>query len=210
MIAMGVDQGARSGWGLSIQRTVVAHGVALNHKQRLAVLELVKSRNCGSLQGVLVCFEDHTTIPLERLTRADSQTPRHHSDRAGAPERNTAGIIGQGAAWGRWLELLDLLEHPKALRMKVPPQVWRARLGIRGKGTDALKAAACRFASLHSREEITDGDQAEGYALAVYAGIDGIMRNEIRKAEQRIDYRGRTQSSRQTALPLDVPPGVRR
>lgn len=205
MIALGIDQAVRSGWALSISRTIVAHGVARNHRQRLEVLELVRSRNAGSLAGVLVMFEDHGGIPLERLTRADHRTVRS-SGRFGAPERTTDSIIGQGVSWGRWLELLDMLEHPKSLRMKVKPQVWRARLGIRGRGREELKRAACRMASMALRKTIADDDEAEGIGLAMYAGIDGVMRNQIRLAEQRIKHRGNRQASRQTTLPLEHEP----
>ena len=142
MITVGIDQARRSGWGLADGRKLVASGVAIDHASRLAVLELARTRNGGTLRGVLVMFEDHSGIPLGRLTRDDKHTARK-SGRFGAPERSTASILGQGAAHGRWLELLDMLEHPKAHRSSIKPHVWRNKLGLKGVGTDEYKRKAC-------------------------------------------------------------------
>lgn len=188
MISIGVDQASRSGWGIAEGRHVIAHGVATTHAQRLAVLELARARNGGTLKGVIVMFEDHSGIPLGRLTRDDHKTERR--GRAGAPERSTASILGQGANKGRWLELLDMLGHPQTMRDKVKPHVWRAKLGIAGKiGTDRAKAAACQIASAAVGETIDDHDQAEGILITMFAALDGVMRNEARKAEARANAR---------------------
>lgn len=200
MIALGVDQGVRSGWAVSEGRSIVASGVATDHAERLAVLELVKARNGGTLRGVLVMFEDHSGIPLQRLTRSDFTTQRQ-SGRLGAPERSTASILGQGASKGRWLELLDMLEQPKALRGSVKPHVWRNALGVRGTvGTDAAKRAACVLASGFVGFVVDDHDHAEGILIATYAGVHGLLADEARKAAARVDARGKRQAARQGAL----------
>jgi hypothetical protein len=199
MISIGIDQGGRSGWGIAEGRNVFAHGVATTHAHRLAVLEHARARNGGTLKGVIVMFEDHSGIPLGRLTRDDHTTERR--GRAGAPERSTASILGQGANKGRWLELLDMLGHPVALRDKVKPHVWRAKLGITGRiGTDRAKLAACQIASGIVRELIEDHDQAEGICLTQFAALDGVMRNEMRKAEARAAVRGDRQVATQGDL----------
>lgn len=200
MIALGVDQGVRSGWGMSDRRIIVASGVATDHAERLAVLELVRARNGGTLRGVLVMFEDHSGIPLTRLTRSDFTTQRK-SGRMGAPERSTASILGQGASKGRWLELLDMLEHPKALRGSVKPHVWRNALGVRGTvGTEEAKRAACVLASGFVGFAVEDHDRAEGILIATYAGVHGLLAEEARKAAARTGARGKRQASRQAAF----------
>lgn len=199
-VSIGIDQGGRSGWGIAAGRSVIASGVARTHAQRMAVLELARSRNGGTLKGVVVMFEDHSGIPLGRLTRDDHRTERTHG-RRGAPERSTASILGQGSNKGRWLECLDMLEHPQALRDKVKPHVWRAKLGITGKiGTARAKLAACQIASAAAGARIDDHDQAEGVCLALFAAIDGVARFEKRKAELRTSARGVRQRARQGDL----------
>lgn len=199
VITIGIDQGARSGWGIAVGRTVVASGVATTAAQRRAVLELARDRKGGSLRGVLVMFEDHSGMPLQRLTRDDHRTERR--GRAGAPERSTASILGQGSNKGRWLEQLDLLGHPKALRDKIKPHVWRAKLGITGKiGTARAKRAACDIASAATGMRIDDHDQAEGVCLALFAAIDGVMRLELRKAHARATAKGSRQRDSQGEL----------
>lgn len=199
MISIGIDQGRRSGWGIAEGRTVFAHGVATTHAERLAVLELARTRNMGTLRGVIVMFEDHSGIPLGRLTRYDHTTERR--GRAGAPERSTASILGQGASKGRWLELLDMLEHPKTMRDHIKPHVWRGKLGISNKlGSAKAKAEALAFASAAVGETITDDDQAEGIGLTLVAAIDGRMRFELRKAEARKKARGARRAGSQGEL----------
>lgn len=197
-VVIGIDQGARSGWGIAHGRSVVAHGVATTWRHRLAVLEQARALNGGTLRGVLVMFEDHSGIPLGRLTRDDHTTQRR--GRSGAPERSTASILGQGSNKGRWLERLDELGHPQAARDRVKPHVWRAKLGITGRGTDRLKLEACRFATAAVGEEITDHDQADGIGLTLFAALDGVMRFELRKAEARNARRGAVQLAKQTDL----------
>lgn len=199
-VSIGIDQGGRSGWGIASGRTVIASGVATTHAQRLAVLELARARNGGTLKGVIVMFEDHGGMPLGRLTRDDHRTERR-GPRRGAPERSTDSILGQGSNKGRWLECLDMLEHPKALRDKIKPHVWRAKLGIVGKlDTAHAKLAACQIASAAVGTRIDDHDQAEGVCLTLVAAIDGVARLEKRRAESRASARAGRQRARQGEL----------
>jgi hypothetical protein len=199
MIAIGIDQAGRSGWGIAHGRSVVAHGVASTWRERLAVLEAARDLNGGTFKGVLVMFEDHSGMPLGRLTRDDHTTQRR--GRAGAPERSTASILGQGSNKGRWLEQLDMLGHPQAARDKVKPHVWRGKLGISSRGGgDAAKRDACRIASAAVGMAITDHDEAEGIAITMFAALDGVMRFELRKAEARAARRGAVQLAKQTDL----------
>lgn len=198
MIALGIDQAARSGWGISVGRSVVRSGVASTHAERKAVVELARELAGGDLKQVLVMFEDHSGMPLGRLTHADRTTPR--KGRQAAPQRNTATILGMGAARGRWEAVLDDVGHPKSLRDDVEPRVWRAKLGVQGKDSDALKLAACRWATAHMLKEITDTDESEGVCLAAFAGIDGVARNEARKAQARTEARDKRGQRKQLEL----------
>lgn len=199
IVSVGIDQGSRSGWGVAHGRNVVAHGVASTWRHRLAVLEYARALNAGTLRGVIVMFEDHSGIPLGRLTRDDHTTQRR--GRSGAPERSTASILGQGSNKGRWLEQLDMLGHPHAARDKVKPHVWRAKLGITGKiGTDRAKLAACNIATAAVGAAITDHDEAEGIAITIFAALDGVMRFQLRKAEARTARRGAVQLANQAEL----------
>lgn len=198
MIALGIDQANRSGWGIGVDRNVVRSGVANTHAERKAVVELAREMAGGDMKQVLVMFEDHSKMPLGRLTHADRNTPR--KGRQAAPQRNTATILGMGAARGRWEAVLDDAGHPKALRDDVEPRVWRAKMGIRGADTDALKREACAWATRHTMREVTDIDEGDGVCITAFAAIDGIQRNEARKATARTEARDKRGVKKQLEL----------
>ncbi len=201
---LGLDQAARTGWGIGALRsglppTLVRHGVAKTHAERRAVVELAVSYAGGDPRQLLVGFEDHSGMPLTRLGRHDRTTPRH--GRAGAPERSTASILGQGAAKGRWDELLDMLGHPERLRDQVEPRTWRARvLGPTRGSTEQLKHLACTWATQRLYEPIEDPDEAEGICICMFAMHDGIARLEQRRMAARLQARGRREEQRQLDL----------
>lgn len=190
MIALGIDQAARSGWGIAVNRTVVRSGVASTHAERKAVVELVRELAGGDMRQVLVMLEDHSGFLFAKGTKG----------RQGAPTRNTATILGMGAARGRWEACLDDAGHPKTLRDDVEPRTWRSKLGITGRDTDALKASAAALASAHMHQLVTDLDEAEGICIALFAGIDGMARNEARKATARAEARDKRGVKKQLAL----------
>lgn len=198
MIALGIDQASRSGWGICVGRVVVRSGVATTHADRKAVVELARELAGGDMKQVLVMLEDHSGMPLGRLTHSDRNTPR--KGRQAAPQRNTATILGMGAARGRWEAVLDDAGHPKSLRDDVEPRTWRGKLGITGRDTDALKAAAAALASAHMHQQVTDTDEAEGICIAMFAGVDGIARNEFRKASARTEARDKRGLGKQLEL----------
>jgi hypothetical protein len=198
---LGLDQARRTGWGLSLpaERRVVESGVATSHEERLTVLEQARALAGGDMRRVFVLFEDHSGIPLTRLTRADRATRRQ--GRAGAPERSTASILGLGAQRGRWEELLDMLGHPPSLRDDVEPRTWRARvLGTVGGTADYLKAVAGGWASAHLDREVTDLDEAEGVCIAAFAAQDGLARLGQRRQAQRLYARDKRDARRQLEL----------
>lgn len=200
-IVLGIDQARRSGWGIANARGAVTQcGVARTHAERRRVAELVREHAAGDMRRVLVLLEDHAGMPIGRLTRQDRQTAR--KGRSGAPERSTATLLGMGAARGRWEAVLDELGHPEALRDEVEPRVWRAKLGIRGAGTDALKADACRWATAHLGQLVDDGDLAEGVCITAFGAWDGIARVEARRREARLKGLAKREGVRQGVLGL--------
>jgi hypothetical protein len=215
VIALGVDQAARSGWGIGRDRQVLHSGVATTHAERKAVAHLALELAGGDVKQLLVVFEDHSGMPLGRLTHADRNTPR--KGRQAAPQRNTATILGMGAARGRWEAVLDELGHPKTLRDDVEPRVWRAKLGIRPMTPDQLqawctlhgvraqdadpwKAAACVWASAHRGCAISDPDEGDGGCITAFASIDGLQRNDARKTAARVTARGKRSAKKQLEL----------
>ena len=201
---LGLDQAQRTGWAIGALRegltpTLVRHGVAKTHAERRAVVELALSYAGGEPRQLLVMFEDHAGMPLTRLTRYDRQSARQ--GRAGAPERSTASILGQGAAQGRWDEVLDMLGHPSALRDDVEPRTWRARVLGRGTGsTEQLKHLACTWATQRVCKPIEDPDEAEGICICSFAMMDGVARLSQRRIKQRLYARGRRDERRQLEL----------
>lgn len=197
MIALGIDQANRSGWGISVGRKVVESGVATTHAERKAVVARAMAL-AGGPSSLLVMFEDHSAMPLGRLTRDDRNTAR--KGRQAAPQRNTATILGMGAARGRWEALLDDWAHPKTLRDDVEPRVWRAKLGIRGGDTDALKRAACEWSTRELGRLVDDVDEGDGVCIAAFAGIDGVARRDARLAADRTKARDKRGQVKQLEL----------
>jgi hypothetical protein len=199
---LGIDQAARSGWGIArigdaLSR--IQHGVARTHVERRAVVQLALELAGGDPRQLLVMFESHAGMPLTRLTRHDRATARQ--GRLGAPERSTASILGQGAAKGRWDELLDMLGHPERLRDDVEPRTWRARvLGTARGDTETLKHLARTWASTTLGEAIEDPDEAEGVAICAFAVHDGVARLEARRRDARLYARGRREEQKQLEL----------
>lgn len=206
---LGLDQAARTGWAIGALRdglppTVVRHGVAKTHAERKAVVELALEYAGGDPRQLLVMYESHAGMPLTRLTRHDRQSARQ--GRAGAPERSTASILGQGAAKGRWDELLDMLEHPERLRDQVEPRTWRARvLGPTRAGTEQLKHLACTWATAALGQVVDDPDEAEGCGICAFAMRDGIARLEQRRTQARVQARGKREEKRQLSLITPAP-----
>jgi hypothetical protein len=213
-VFLGLDQGARSGWAIGLvvegkAQRVVHHGVARNHAERAMVvwkaLELAGNldawgRHAPEPRHLLVTFESHSGMPLSRLGRHDGTTRRQ--GRPGAPERSTASILGQGAAKGRWEELLDEVGHPERLRLEVEPRTWRARvLGpAKGAKTADLKHLACTWATALLGEPIVDADEAEGICICAFAMRDGVALLEAGKLKQRLYARGKRDERRQLEL----------
>lgn len=200
---LGIDQAARSGWAIARvdlrQPTIVGHGVARTHADRRDVVEAARQHAAGDLRQLVVMFESHAGMPLSRLTRHDRTTARQ--GRPGAPERSTASILGQGAARGRWEELLDLVGHPERLRDDVEPRVWRARvLGTTRGDTEQLKHLAQTWASQHLGVAIEDPDEAEGVCLCAFGMHDGLLRLAQRRREARVYARGKREEQRQLEL----------
>ena len=187
-VAFGIDQGKSSGWGLMRVGTgrFIDTGLARTARHRRRALELALAACEGDVSRLLVMLEDHTKMPITRLTRADFKTRRRAGSRRGAPQRSTGSIIGQGDSRGRWLERLDDLDHPRILRDKVEPRVWRIRvLGTTGGGEERLKRLACQWASTRVGLPIRDHNQAEGVAITAFCALDGLARLEQRRRKAR-------------------------
>jgi hypothetical protein len=196
VIALGVDQARHSGWAIANGRHALHWGAATTHAHRRAAVELAISV-AGGAKHLLVMFEDHTKMPIGRGTRDDKDTRR---DGPNFVVRSTASIIGQGKAYGRWLEVLDMLGVPHVHVDDVEPRVWRAKVGVRGKGTDELKREALKVASGYAGAPIVDDDVAEAVCLAVFGSIDGTARNEKRLREARAERKGEAQLSTQQTI----------
>lgn len=205
MIAVGIDQGDRSGWAIgdSATGTIGAHGVARNARERREVLERAAFANGGTLKGVVIMFEDHGGMPLTRLTSSDKNA---HTDRGkgrfGAPQRSTESIIGQGIPLGRWFEQLEQLGLSRAKTLKVEPRTWRARLGIVAKGTEALKLEARKYASkmLALDYVLDDDDEAEGVCLCLFAILDATVLASLKKAHVKATKKARLELASQRDL----------
>lgn len=205
LATLGLDQAARTGWGIGAMRdglppTVVRHGVARTADERRAVVELALEYAGGDPRQLLVMFERHDHISLDYRTAKDHRTKRERF-----VERGPKQIHGMGKAYGRWEERLNDVKHPERLRDEVGPETWRKRvLGTsRGSG-EHLKHLARLWVAQSLRKQVDDPDECEGICITTFALVDGIARLEQRRIAARIDARGRRQQQRQ--LDLVTPP----
>lgn len=194
---LGLDQAARSGWGIGRLQggrpTVLHHGVATDCVERRQVVELAIAV-AGDPRQLLVMFEQHDHMALDRLTANDHRTKRTGEHFV---QRGPKQIHGMGKAYGRWEERLDDVGHPERLRLEAEPREWRRHvLGNQW----ASKEDAIRWAAAYLRENITDPDEAEGCGICAFAMLDGVARLEARRQKARLYARGRREERRQLEL----------
>ena len=207
---LGLDQAAHSGWAIGVlspKPAVVAHGVAQDVDERQRVVELALAlaggtdawgRFAPAPRQLLVMFEQHDHMALDRLTRNDRRTKRQGPHFV---ERGPKQIHGMGKAYGRWDEQLDMLGHPERLRDQVEPRTWRARvLGTTRGDTEQLKALAKAWATSYLGEPVDDADEAEGIAICAFCLFDGIARLEGRRRLARLQARARRDEQKQLEL----------
>lgn len=195
MIVLGIDQAATSGWAIHVggpKGRIVAHGVARTWEARADVLTQALERAGGVIGEVLVVFENHAGISLSKGSREEGK----------APTRNTAVILGLGAARGRWEEALDRRGHPELMRLSVEPKAWRARvLGLAlGASRERCKHAALEWASAALYKPIADDNEAEAICIASWGALDGVSVLEGRRRHARAVARARAHARKQKSL----------
>lgn len=193
---LGIDQAKASGWGIAqVGGKVLEHGLAKDHGARKAAILRALDHTLGVIDDLLIVFEDHSGFRLGYGTN-QTEDGRHQ-----APTRNTAAILGLGAARGRWDELLDEVGHPEMLRISVTPTDWRARIigGSQG-GTDAIKERAKAWATGHVRHAVTDHNEAEGICLAAWGAFDGISVLQAGRRDNRQHARQKRAENKQLGL----------
>ena len=193
---LGLDQAARTGWAIGLVGSgrIVAHGVAHKAQQRKDVVELALAHAGGDPRQLLVMFEQHDCMALDRLTAKD-----HRTKRTGRyfVQRGPKQIHGMGKAYGRWEERLDDVGHPERLRFEAEPRAWRRRvLGNQW----ASKEDAVLWAKAYTHEDIRDDNEAEGLGLTVFAAIDGVAMLEATKSKARMVARARREAAAQMEL----------
>lgn len=165
---VGIDQADRSGIAVHDLKRIVTRRLAVSTLDKVDALESLRMLPGWDWQRVLVVFEDHSTIPLGNRASYDYQ-------RRQAPTRNTATILGLGAAKGSWSALLDLRNHPKAQRLAVEPKAWRRVLaGLRFSAGDDWKSVALRWAQSTIDPHIDDDNVAEACVIATWGSRDGL------------------------------------
>lgn len=194
---LGIDQARASGWCITpIGGTALQFELAESFAGRRYAADCALNAVGGDAARLLVVFEDHSTISLTHGTNRSARGNHR------APIRNTASILGLGAARGRWDELLDMLEHPASLRLSVSPEDWRIRvLGCSNKpGTDELKERAKRWAMAHTQKSVCDDNVAEAICIAAWGSLDGLSVLQHGRKEQRVKARVKRAAVKQIPL----------
>lgn len=161
-VILAIDQAAVSGWAIWAQGKLMQSGYTKTIPQQAPVV--ADALELAALQSLplVVVFEDHSDIPLQARTRQDQFR------RGETPERNTATILGMGAARGRWETTLALAGVPRRRWLKVPSKTWRHLQGITGDGNEC-KRIAKQLAARHAGRHIGDHNQAEAICIGWWA-----------------------------------------
>lgn len=195
MLVLGIDQARRSGWAiLAGPHPFVVKASGFVHDTAGIMGVVAMARSMAGSSPFLVVMEDHSGIPLHAKAKFA---------RGQAPKRNTATILGIGAARGRWEVALDLAQHPDGLRMDVEPCDWRARvLGLSlCASTVRCKAAAMEYASRLIGKPVTDENEAEAVCIACWGALDGIAQLNRDRRERNMKARMVRAQKRQGGLP---------
>lgn len=139
---LAVDPGERSGWAVWVRGKLVDHGTAIHPFERAAAVQ--RAFGVASDRG----------LPLAVV--AETWSARRFQAAGG--RMSTASIAGMGAAWGRWLEQIELCHTPNVVGrwtgpayVRVEPPTWRAPTIGNGGNSAAMKLRAMQRASSNAR-----------------------------------------------------------
>lgn len=153
MNILAIDQGSRSGFDWLNHASVLMSSHTSGVTEDQAGIDAAV-RIFGTDARFIVVFEDHSGM---RFSRGNV---------------SSAGLLGLGAARGRWEAALDRIGHPQRARIKVKPQTWRrAVLGLGNVKSEVAKHTAVMRAAAELGRPITaiDDNEAEAVCIALWA-----------------------------------------
>lgn len=169
-VIFGIDPGKVSGWAIFAEKKFVASGVATTHEERETAFVTA------------IMWSNKLDLPL--IVGRETWT-------AGG-WKSHKGILGMGAAWGKWEAILDG-RVPKNRVFGVNPNVWRkAILGLKaGKYTrEQAKRLAKLYCSANGYVNC-DGDtcaiihdQAEATCIAYFMIFDDRVAKAIKNPKR--------------------------
>lgn len=150
---LAVDQATSSGYAMHVGLSPLRWGLALTALERRAVLQMARSYSIDAADRdgwFLFLYEDHSFA---------------------SKQRGHGTLIGQ---LHRWLEQLDLMGHPPALRFGVSPNTWQRRvLGCALKTKrDERKRQSMAWASAHVRSGITSDDVSDALCISAFGALE--------------------------------------
>lgn len=166
-VILGIDSGATSGWSIFIKDQFYISSIARNHDERK--------------RGIVMAafYSENRGLPL--IVGREAWSP------GWGKKRTFKSIVGTGAAWGKWEELLESFGLPKRRIFTVTPNVWRkAILGLKvGRHTrDQAKASAIAYCKAKGwwNMDINElvHDAAEATCIAHYMVYDERVAKAIR------------------------------
>jgi hypothetical protein len=166
-IILGIDSGKESGWGIIHKEQYIDSGVALTHVDRSYAYDL--AREAAVTRGKPLVIGRETWHPGWKRD-----------------ERSFKVIIGLGASWGRWEDVLEEKGFPKSRIFSVTDDEWRSSVLSLRRGrynreqakTTAINSCVARR-WLHG-DELPNHNEAEGLLVAYYFVYNSKVAQAIR------------------------------
>jgi hypothetical protein len=164
-VVLAIDPGATSGYAI-LTNASGAIGIVANGEREFASMEIVRR-----------AMRSATVNELPLVAVAEKWT-------AGG-WRSAASMMGLGAAWGAWEQVLREAGHPKRRIVRVYSQTWRAAMiGGRQRSAEQWKADAQRI--VKARYGIDAGpDEAEAILIGAWAMHAGEVAAVLPKRRAR-------------------------
>lgn len=160
-VVLGIDPGQSAGWALFHQHNYIASGTA-----KTAVDRACAVRRAWDLADVW-------GIPL--IVGRESWT-------AGS-WRSHKTLLGMGAAWGRWEDVLERYDVPARYILTVTPNTWRSKiLGLApGRHTreQAKESALAYCRARWPKSAVSGHDESDAICIAYFFAFDDRVAKAI-------------------------------
>lgn len=153
-IILSIDAGKVSGWAIFDCGKLVEYGEARRLSERQDAVRMAVELAAERGLPLIVCAERWTAGGWGKSAKGGKKN-----------QGMTKTLLGLGAAWGKWEDVLEDHEVPKRCVVRFPPQTWRARvLGNGAMRSEHAKKVAVGYVEMRFKV-VVKHDVAEGICI---------------------------------------------